>query len=150
MIKFLDLQQVTAKYQDEISEAVGRVVNSGWYLQGSANAQFEADYAKFIGTQYCVGCANGLDALIWIFRAYKELGRLQPGDEILVPANTFIPRPVLRHRGPQRRYRPLPESAGQSLGRALRQSHDLRLRLSRSLGRGQRRHHHRNAHIYPR
>lgn len=90
MIKFLDLQQVTAKYQDEISEAVGRVVNSGWYLQGSANAQFEADYAKFIGTQYCVGCANGLDALIWIFRAYKELGRLQPGDEILVPANTFI------------------------------------------------------------
>lgn len=90
MIKFLDLQQVTAKYQDEISEAVGRVVNSGWYLQGSANAQFEADYAQFIGTQYCVGCANGLDALIWIFRAYKELGRLQPGDEILVPANTFI------------------------------------------------------------
>lgn len=90
MIKFLDLQQVTAKYQDEISEAVGRVVNSGWYLQGSANAQFEADYAKFIGTQYCVGCANGLDALIWVFRAYKELGRLQPGDEILVPANTFI------------------------------------------------------------
>lgn len=90
MIKFLDLQQVTAKYQDEISEAVGRVVNSGWYLQGSANAQFEADYAKFIGTQYCVGCANGLDALIWIFRAYKELGRLQPGDEIIVPANTFI------------------------------------------------------------
>lgn len=90
MIKFLDLQQVTAKYQDEISEAVGRVVNSGWYLQGSANAQFEADYAKFIGTQYCVGCANGLDALILIFRAYKELGRLQPGDEILVPANTFI------------------------------------------------------------
>lgn len=90
MIKFLDLQQVTAKYQDEILEAVGRVVNSGWYLQGSANAQFEADYAKFIGTQYCVGCANGLDALIWIFRAYKELGRLQPGDEILVPANTFI------------------------------------------------------------
>lgn len=90
MIKFLDLQQVTAKYQDEISEAVGRVVNSGWYLQGSANAQFEADYAKFIGTQYCVGCANGLDALIWIFRAYLELGYLQPGDEILVPANTFI------------------------------------------------------------
>lgn len=90
MIKFLDLQQVTAKYQDEISEAVGRVVNSGWYLQGSANAQFEADYAKFIGTQYCVGCANGLDALIWIFRAYKELGYLQPGDEVLVPANTFI------------------------------------------------------------
>lgn len=90
MIKFLDLQAITAKYQDEISEAVGRVVQSGWYLQGKANADFEADYARFIGSDYCVGCANGLDALILIFRAYLELGYLQPGDEVLVPANTFI------------------------------------------------------------
>lgn len=90
MIKFLDLQAITAKYQDEISEAVGRVVHSGWYLQGKANADFEADYARFIGSDYCVGCANGLDALILIFRAYLELGYLQPGDEVLVPANTFI------------------------------------------------------------
>ncbi|MBO5916785.1 MAG: DegT/DnrJ/EryC1/StrS family aminotransferase [Bacteroidales bacterium] len=90
MIKFLDLQAITAKYQDEISQAVGRVVQSGWYLQGKANADFEADYARFIGSDYCVGCANGLDALILIFRAYLELGYLQPGDEVLVPANTFI------------------------------------------------------------
>lgn len=90
MIKFLDLQAITAKYQDEISQAVGRVVHSGWYLQGRANADFEADYARFIGSDYCVGCANGLDALILIFRAYLELGYLQPGDEVLVPANTFI------------------------------------------------------------
>lgn len=90
MIKFLDLQAITAKYQDEISQAVGRVVHSGWYLQGKANADFEADYARFIGSDYCVGCANGLDALILIFRAYLELGYLQPGDEVLVPANTFI------------------------------------------------------------
>ena len=90
MIKFLDLQAITAKYQDEIFQAVGRVVQSGWYLQGKANADFEADYARFIGSDYCVGCANGLDALILIFRAYLELGYLQPGDEVLVPANTFI------------------------------------------------------------
>ena len=90
MIKFLDLQAITAKYQDEISQAVGRVVQSGWYLQGKADADFEADYARFIGSDYCVGCANGLDALILIFRAYLELGYLQPGDEVLVPANTFI------------------------------------------------------------
>nr|MBQ5604846.1 DegT/DnrJ/EryC1/StrS family aminotransferase [Bacteroidales bacterium] len=90
MIKFLDLQAITAKYQDEISQAVGRVVQSGWYLQGKTNADFEADYARFIGSDYCVGCANGLDALILIFRAYLELGYLQPGDEVLVPANTFI------------------------------------------------------------
>ncbi|MBO5977968.1 MAG: aminotransferase class I/II-fold pyridoxal phosphate-dependent enzyme, partial [Bacteroidales bacterium] len=90
MIKFLDLQAITAKYQDEISQTVGRVVQSGWYLQGKANADFEADYARFIGSDYCVGCANGLDALILIFRAYLELGYLQPGDEVLVPANTFI------------------------------------------------------------
>ena len=90
MIKFLDLQAVTAQYQDEITEAVHEVIRSGWYLQGQANADFEAEYARFIGTKHAVGCANGLDALIWIFRAYIELGYLQPGDEVLVPANTFI------------------------------------------------------------
>lgn len=90
MIKFLDLQAITAQYQDEIQAAVDKVLRSGWYLQGQANADFEADYARFIGTKYCVGCANGLDALIWIFRAYLELGYLQVGDEVIVPANTFI------------------------------------------------------------
>lgn len=90
MIKFLDLQKITAKYTDEIHEAVNRVVDSGWYLQGKENEKFEADYARYIGTKYAVGCANGLDALIWIFRACIEMGVMQPGDEVIVPANTYI------------------------------------------------------------
>lgn len=90
MIKFLDLEKVTAKYADEINKAATRVVNSGWYLQGKENEKFEKDYADFIGTKYCVGCANGLDALIWIFRAYVEMGVMKPGDEVIVPANTYI------------------------------------------------------------
>ncbi|WP_044270099.1 DegT/DnrJ/EryC1/StrS family aminotransferase [Bacteroides timonensis] len=90
MIKFLDLQKITQKYADEIHEAVDRVVDSGWYLQGKENERFEADYAQYIGTRYAVGCANGLDALIWIFRAYIEMGVMKPGDEVIVPANTYI------------------------------------------------------------
>ena len=89
-IPFLSLHDVTAKYKEEIHEAVLRVVDSGWYLQGRENEQFERHYADYIGTTYCVGCANGLDALIWIFRAYIELGVMQPGDEVIVPANTYI------------------------------------------------------------
>ncbi len=89
-IPFLSLKDVTALHGDEINEAVTRVINSGWYLQGKENERFEADYAKFIGTKYAIGCANGLDALIWIFRAYKELGVMQDGDEVIVPANTYI------------------------------------------------------------
>lgn len=90
MIKFLDLQKVTAKYADEIHEAVNRVVDSGWYLQGRENEKFEADYSRYIGTKHTVGCANGLDALVWIFRAYVEMGVMKPGDEVIVPANTYI------------------------------------------------------------
>ena len=90
MIKFLDLQKVTAKYSNEIYEAVRRVVDSGWYLQGEENKKFESDYAEYIGTSHAVGVANGLDALIWIFRAYVELGVMKPGDEVIVPANTYI------------------------------------------------------------
>lgn len=89
-IPFLSLHDVTALHGAEINEAVTRVVNGGWYLQGKENDKFEADYANFIGTKYCVGCANGLDALIWIFRAYLELGIFKPGDEVIVPANTYI------------------------------------------------------------
>lgn len=90
MIKFLDLQKITTKYQGEIHAAVKRVIDSGWYLQGKENEAFEINYARYIGTKYCVGCANGLDALIWIFRAYIEMGIMHPGDEIIVPANTYI------------------------------------------------------------
>ena len=90
MIKFLDLQKITAKYADEIHEAVLRVVDSGWYLQGAENERFEHNFANYIGTDHAIGCANGLDALIWIFRAYIEMGVMQPGDEIIVPAKTYI------------------------------------------------------------
>ena len=90
MIPFLSLKDVTALHGAEIREAVSRVVDSGWYLQGEENKRFEANYAKFIGTKHCIGCANGLDALIWIFRAYIEMGVMKPGDEVIVPANTYI------------------------------------------------------------
>ena len=75
---------------DEIREAAKRVIDSGWYLQGKENELFEQHYAEYIGTKYCIGCANGLDALIWIWRAYIELGVMQPGDEVILPANTYI------------------------------------------------------------
>ena len=89
-IPFLSLKDVTALHGKEINEAVSRVVNGGWYLQGQENEKFEKHYSEFIGTKYTIGCANGLDALIWIFRAYIELGVMQPGDEVIVPANTYI------------------------------------------------------------
>ena len=89
-IPFLSLHDVTALHGDEINAAVTRVVNSGWYLQGEENEKFEENYSKFIGTKHTIGCANGLDALIWIFRAYIELDVMRPGDEVIVPANTYI------------------------------------------------------------
>lgn len=90
MVNFLDLQKITQKYSEDIHEAVNRVIDSGWYLQGKENEKFETDYAAYIGTKYAIGCANGLDALIWIFRAYIEMGVMTPGDEVIVPANTYI------------------------------------------------------------
>lgn len=90
MVKFLDLQKITQKYSAEIHAAIDRVVDSGWYLQGAENKRFESDYAAYIGTRHAVGCANGLDALIWIFRAYVEMGVMKEGDEVIVPANTYI------------------------------------------------------------
>lgn len=89
-VPFLSLKEVTDLHNKEINEAVTRVVNSGWYLQGKENEVFEANYANYIGSKYCIGVANGLDALIWILRAYIELGRIKKGDEIIVPANTYI------------------------------------------------------------
>ena len=90
MIPFLSLKDVTALHGAEINAAVSRVVNGGWYLQGAENEKFEKNYAQYIGSPYCIGCANGLDALIWIFRAYIEMGVMKPGDEVIVPANTYI------------------------------------------------------------
>lgn len=89
-VPFLSLQEVTKKYEAEIHEAALRTIDSGWYLQGTENEKFEKDYADYIGSKYCVGCANGLDALIWIFKAYIELGIMEKGDEVIVPANTYI------------------------------------------------------------
>lgn len=89
-IPFLSLKSITEKYSDEIHAAVRRVVDSGRYLQGKENETFENNYAKYIGSKYCIGVANGLDALIWIVKAYKELGVFSDGDEIIVPANTYI------------------------------------------------------------
>ena len=89
-VPFLSLKDITAKYASEIHEVALRVIDEGWYLQGKENEAFEKHYADYIGTKYCIGCANGLDALIWIFRAYIELGVMQQGDEVIVPANTYI------------------------------------------------------------
>jgi len=90
MIKFLELKKITDKYSEEIHEAVCKVIDSGWYLQGEPNDRFEVDYAKYIGTKFCVGCGNGLEALSMIFRAYIEMKIMKCGDEVIVPANTFI------------------------------------------------------------
>ena len=90
MIPFLDLQSINAQYRAELIEACTRVIDSGWYIGGNELSQFEENFAAYCGTQYCVGVANGLDALILTLRAWIELGRLKAGDEIVVPANTYI------------------------------------------------------------
>ncbi len=90
IIKFLDLKQVTAMHAEEITKAVDRVVKGGWYLLGEEVKQFEQAYSQYIGTRCCVSCGNGLDALRLILMACKELGKLSDGDEVIVPANTYI------------------------------------------------------------
>lgn len=90
MISFLDLKKVNDQYTDEINSAIQQVVDSGWYIRGERCADFERNFAAYCGTERAVGVASGLDALVLIFKAYMELGRLQEGDEVLVPANTYI------------------------------------------------------------
>lgn len=89
-VPFLSLKDITAKYADELHKAVLRVTDSGWYLQGKENQTFEEDYAKYIGTKYCVGVANGLQALELMIRACKKLNMWDDGDEIIVQTNTYI------------------------------------------------------------
>ncbi|GJG28188.1 aminotransferase [Segatella bryantii] len=89
-IDYLSLKKVTNMHLAEIQDAISHTVESGWYLQGYSTQQFEYEYANYIGTQYCIGCGNGLDALSLIFRAYKEMGELKDNDEVIVPANTYI------------------------------------------------------------
>jgi dTDP-4-amino-4,6-dideoxygalactose transaminase len=90
MIKFLDLKKINQKYEPDLSEAIKKVIESGWYLLGEEVKQFEANYASYINTKHCIGVANGLDALRLILRGYIELGVMTDGDEIIVPANTYI------------------------------------------------------------
>lgn len=90
MIKFLDLARINSRYADALRGAAARVVDSGWYLHGAATSAFEQEYAAYIGTRHAIGCGNGLDALTLILSAYVELGEMKQGDEIIVPANTYI------------------------------------------------------------
>ncbi|NCB94837.1 MAG: aminotransferase, partial [Clostridia bacterium] len=90
MIPFLDLKSINAEYREELIEAATRVIDSGWYIQGEECSAFEREFAAYCGTQFCVGVGNGLDALTLTLRAWKELGRLKEGDEVIVPANTYI------------------------------------------------------------
>ncbi|KRD07491.1 aminotransferase [Flavobacterium sp. Root901] len=90
MIKFLDIQKINAQYKNELLETFTRVLDSGWYIMGNELKEFEIQFASYCGTKHAIGVANGLDALILIIRAYKEMGWFQEGDEILVPSNTYI------------------------------------------------------------
>jgi len=90
MIKFLDLQAINSQYQEELKAACSRVIDSGWYLMGEELKSFESEFASYCGTTHCVGVANGLDALTLTLRAWKELGKLQNDDEVIVQANTYI------------------------------------------------------------
>ncbi len=111
MIPFLDLKRINARYAPGLEAAAKRVIESGWYIRGEAVERFEREFAAYCGSKYAVGVASGLDALTLIFRAYKALGVLKEGDEVIVPANTYIAsilavsanglRPVLVEPDPQ-------------------------------------------------
>lgn len=90
MINFLDLKAINNQYQLELKDACARVIDSGWYIMGSELAAFEQEFAAYCGTKHAIGVANGLDALILTLRSWKELGKLQAGDEVIVQANTYI------------------------------------------------------------
>ncbi|MEB5851272.1 DegT/DnrJ/EryC1/StrS family aminotransferase [Acinetobacter baumannii] len=90
MIPFLDLKSINSQYRAELIEACTRVIDSGWYIGGNELAQFEKNFAEYCGVKFAIGVANGLDALILTLRAWKELGKLNDGDEVIVPSNTYI------------------------------------------------------------
>lgn len=90
MIPFLDLKGINAQYREELIEACTKVIDSGWYIQGNECKEFDKEFAEYCGAKHAIGVANGLDALILILRAYKELGVMQDGDEVIVPSNTYI------------------------------------------------------------
>lgn len=90
MIPFLDLKTINAQYRAELIQAAAKVIDSGWYIHGTEVSAFEQEFAAYCGTKHCIGVANGLDALILTLRAWKELGKLKEGDEVIAPANTYI------------------------------------------------------------
>ena len=90
MIPFLDLKDINSKYREELINACTRVIDSGWYIGGNELENFEKKFAEYCGVKYVIGVANGLDALILTLRAWKELGKLKDGDEVIVPSNTYI------------------------------------------------------------
>ncbi|CAD0005949.1 DegT/DnrJ/EryC1/StrS family aminotransferase [Flavobacterium salmonis] len=90
MIKFLDLKKINESYEADFHEKMKLVLENGWYILGNEVKAFESDFANYCGTKYCVGVGNGFDALVLIFKAYIQLGKLQKGDEVIVPANTYI------------------------------------------------------------
>ncbi len=90
MIEFLSLKAVNAQYQQKLKDACARVIDSGWYIMGNELTQFETEFATYCGVKHAIGVANGLDALILVLRAWKELGKLKAGDEVIVQANTYI------------------------------------------------------------
>lgn len=90
MIPFLDLKNINQQYREELITACTRVIDSGWYIGGEELESFEKNFAEYCGTQYAIGVSNGLDALILTLRAWKELGKLKDGDEVIVPSNTYI------------------------------------------------------------
>lgn len=90
MIKFLDLQKINAQYQDDFQQKLKLVLDKGWFILGVEVKQFETDYAKFTKAKHCIGVGNGLEALVLIFKAYIKLGLMQKGDEVIVPANTYV------------------------------------------------------------
>ncbi len=90
MIKFLDLQQLNLGYQEQFQEKMKLVLDKGWFILGDEVKSFETNFANYCGSRQCIGVGNGLDALVLIFKAYIQLGKLQKGDEVIVPANTYI------------------------------------------------------------
>ena len=90
MIKFLDLKKINEPYETAFQDKLKSVLESGWYILGKEVEAFENNFADYCGAKHCVGVGNGLDALILIFKGYIQLGKLQKGDEVIVPANTYI------------------------------------------------------------
>src|SRR3970040_451798 len=90
MIKFLDLKKINAPYETAFQQKLKVVLDKGWYILGNEVAAFESNFANYCGTKYCIGVGNGFDALVLIFKGYIQLGKLQKGDEVIIPANTYI------------------------------------------------------------